>query len=171
MDNTIKNIIKRGIHGFYMQETWILGLFFRMIRGHLLLHHIMTNKTSHRGRTISGVAIILGPVLRRAWNMAGTPLPINYARNPDFPGRMIGVTLCFPNRSNKRSDKYHKKGKGRIKIILYSIYHPVNYDEQTSFNEELASFYNTIPRNAELISSQDVNANIVVRSNMFSDLI
>ena len=69
---------------------------------------------------------------------------------------MIGVTLCFPNRSKKKADTYHKRGKGRIKIFLYLIYHPVDHEDRKRFNEELESFYNAIPWNAKLLSGQDV---------------
>ena len=103
--------------------------------------------------------------------MAGKPPPITSSPNFDFPGRMIGVTLCFPNRSNKRTDSYHKRGKGGIKIFLASIYHPVDHEDQKRFNEELASFYNLIPRNAKLLAGQDVNCNIEIWSKMFCDTI
>ena len=58
-----------------------------------------------------------------------------------------------------------------IKIFLASIYRPVEHDDQKRFNKELASFYNAIPRNAELLAGQDVNSNIGVRSKMFRDVI
>ena len=125
IEKTIEMMIEWGIHGYCMQEIWLLGSFSRTIRGHLLLHHDMTTKPCHRGRTSSGVPIILGPALLRAWNMAVKPPPITSAINSEFPGRMIGVTLCFPNRSNNKLYRYHKRGRGKIKIFLDSIYHPV----------------------------------------------
>ena len=114
--------------------------FSTTIRGHLLLHHDMTEKPCHTGQTSSGVTIILGPALLRAWNMAGKPPPITSATNSDFPGRMIGVTLCFLNLSNKKAETFHKRERGMIKIFLASIYHPVEHDDQKRFNKELASF-------------------------------
>ena len=75
---------------------------------------------------------------------------------------MIGVTLCLTNRKNKKSDRYHKKGRGKTKIFLASIYLPVKHDDRKRFNEELASFYNFIPRNTKLLNSQYVNSNIVI---------
>ena len=164
-------IITWGIHGFYIQETWLLGLLSATILGHLLLLYFMIKKTIQRVRTISGVAIILGPALIRAWKMVGKPPPITYAINSNFPGRIIGITLCFPNWSNKRWDKCHKKGKGRIKIFLSSIYNPVDHYEKKRINKELAIFYNAIPRNSKLLAGQDINANIGVQSKMFSDVI
>ena len=47
----------------------------------------------------------------------------------------------------------------------------MKHDDQNKFNEELASFYNAIPQNAKLLSSQDVNSNIGIRSKMFHDVI
>ena len=55
----------------------------------------------------------------------------------------------------------------KIKISLASIYHPVEHDDQKQFNKELASFYNAIPRNAELLAGQDVKSNIRFWSKMF----
>ena len=59
----------------------------------------------------------------------------------------------------------------KIKISLASIYHPVEHDDQKQFNKELASFYNTIPRNAELLAGQEVKSNIRIWSKIFRDLI
>ena len=103
--------------------------------------------------------------------MVGKPPHITSAPNSDFPGRMTGVTLCFPNRSNKRAVTFHKRGKGRINIFLALIYHPVGHEDQKRFNEELANFYNSIPWNAKLLAKQDVNCNIIIRSKMFRDVI
>ena len=108
----------------------------------------MTTKPCHRGRTSSGVAIILGLALIKAWNMARKPPPITSARNSDLPGRIIGVILCFPNRSNKKSDRYCKRVIVKIKIFLVLLCHPVEHDDHKCFNKELASLYNAIPGNA-----------------------
>ena len=137
----------QGIDGFCMQETCLLRSFSTNIQGHLLLHHDMKNKTIHRGRTSIRVAIIIGPALIRYCSMSGKTPPITSARNSDFPGHMIGVTLCFLNRSNNILNIYHKKGKRCIKICLCLIHHPMENDDQKRFNKELASIYNTIPRN------------------------
>ena len=47
----------------------------------------------------------------------------------------------------------------------------MEHDEYKRLNEELESFYNAIPRNVELLSVQDIHANIHVRSKIFSDVI
>ena len=160
LEKTTETMIDKGIHRYCLQETWLLGSFSATIRGHLLFHHGTEKKTSQRGQASSDVATILGPDLQRVWNMAGKPPPITPASNSNFPGRMIGITLCFPNRSNKKSDKYHKRGRGRIKIFLLPIHHPVEHDEHKRFNEDLESCYNSIPRNTKLLSGQDVNTNV-----------
>ena len=43
--------------------------------------------------------------------------------------------------------------------------------EQKFFNKELASFYNTIPRNAKLLSGQDIYDNVGIWSNVFRDVL
>ena len=47
----------------------------------------------------------------------------------------------------------------------------MDHNDQKRFNEELASFYNIIPRNAKLLAGQDINSKIGVRSKMFCDVI
>ena len=47
----------------------------------------------------------------------------------------------------------------------------MDHEDKKRFNEELASFYNAVIWNAELLAGQDVNCNIGVRSKMFRDLI
>ena len=117
------------------------------------------------------ISINLGPTILRACNMTGKRPPITSAINSEFPVWMIGITPCFPNLSNKKSNRYHKRGRGKIKIFLDWIYHPVENDDQKRFNEELASFYNNILSSAKLLSGQDVNPNIGVLSKMFRDVI
>ena len=164
-------MIEQGIHGYCMQETWLLRLFSRKIKGHLLINHGITTNPFHRGHTSSRVAIILGPDLLMACNMAGKPPLITSAINSELPGRIIGVTLCFSNQSNKSLDKYHKRDRGKINIFLASVSYPVDHDDQKRFNEELAVFYNSIPRNVKLLAGQDVNFNIGVQSKILCDVI
>ena len=171
LEKKIKLMITRGIHRYCLQETWLLGTFSRTIRSHLLLQHGMAKKPCHKGRASIGVTIILGLALPWDCDMAGKPPPITSASNSEFPGRMIGLTLCFSNRSNKKADTYHKRGKGRINIFLDLIYYQVNHNDHKRFNEELESFYSTIPRNSKPLAVQDVNSNIGVRSKMFCDVI
>ena len=103
--------------------------------------------------------------------MTGKRPPITSAINSEFPVWMIGITPCFPNLSNKKSNRYHKRGRGKIKIFLASVYHPVGHNDHKQFNEKLASFYIAIPRNAKLLASKDINSNISVQSKKFRDVI
>ena len=146
-------------------------MFSRTTRGHLLIHYSMATKPYCRVQESSSVTIIIGPEILRDWNMAGKPPPITSASNSNFPGWTIGVTLCFFNRSNKKAGSYHKRGREMINIFLAYIYHPVEHDDQKRFNKELSGFYNAIPWNAELLSVQDVDYNIGIRSNVFRDVI
>ena len=62
-------------------------------------------------------------------------------------------------------------GRGNINILLSSIYHPVEHNDQNCFNKELASFYNAIPRDTKLLSGQDVNSNVGIQYKMFRDVL
>ena len=130
LENTIKVMIIKVIHVYCMQETWPLRYFSIITRVHLLFNNGMKKETSQWGWASSVVAIILGPELLRAWTKAGKPFPITYATVSDFHLWMIGVTFLFPNWSNKKSEIYHRKVKGMIKLFLSSIYHPVGHDEK-----------------------------------------
>ena len=116
--------------------------------------------------------IILGPDLTRAWARAGKLEPLQSSPSSKFPGRIIGVTLSFPNTSNRPSDKYRRKGNGSIKLFLCSVYHPHEYLEQVEFYDELESFFTARPRNSELLIGADVNCNVGIRTGpMFRDVL
>ena len=127
----------------------------------------MDEKHQRLGRTSAGVMIILGPDLTQAWTRAGKLEPITYSPTSRFPGRMIGVTLSFPNFSNRPRDTYHRRAKGSIKLFLCSVYHPCNAEEQKDFCDELDNFIARRPRNSELLMGADVNCNVGTRSPRF----
>ena len=89
----------------------------------------------------------------------------------EVPGRIIGVTLSFPNASNRRKDRYRRTAKGSIKLFLCSVYHPYDHAEQIEFYDELESFLGGKPRNSELLLGADVNCNLGIRTPMFRDVI
>ena len=171
LEKIISMMIVRNIQGYCMQETWMLGDFILKIRGHTVIHHGMQERKADRGRYAAGVGIVLGPFLTGIWEKTGKLPPVTSPITSPFPGRMIGITLCFPNGSNRSRDRYHRKAKGEIKIFLCSIYHPVEHDEQKYFNDELDAFYGRAPRNAEILSGQDINANAGVATVRFRDVI
>ena len=84
--------------------------------------------------------IILVPDLTQAWTRAGKLDPITSSPTSQFPERMIGVTLSFPNFSNRPRDTYHRRAKGSIKLFLCSVYHPCDAEEQKDFYNELDNF-------------------------------
>ena len=47
----------------------------------------------------------------------------------------------------------------------------MDHYEQKRFNKELASSYNSNPKNSEVLAGQDVNTNIIVQSNIFIDVL
>ena len=63
LNEKIVLMITRGIHGYCLQERWLLGTFYRTIQGNLLLHHGTETKYCHRGWASRGFAIIIVPAL------------------------------------------------------------------------------------------------------------
>ena len=113
--------------------------------------------------------IILGPALTQAWARSRKLKPVTSPENSKFPGRMLGVTLSFPNFSNRRKDTYNRKAKVSIKFFLCSVYHPYEADEQKDFYDELDTFISTRPRNSEVLIRADINCNVGIRTRSFSD--
>jgi hypothetical protein len=65
-----------------------------------------------------GVAIILSPWFKRAYERAGRQPPIYLDRgNPEFVGRFIGITVAYPNH-----DSYGKRFKGDSRLFIASAY-------------------------------------------------
>ena len=87
------------------------------IRGYTVFHHGMKEKPQQQGRTSAGVMIILCPQIAQSWTQAGKLEPITSSVDSKFPGRIIGLTLCFPNKSNRLTDTYHRRAKGVIKLF------------------------------------------------------
>ena len=113
--------------------------------------------------------IILCPELARARRRTGKLEPITSHINTKFPGRMIGLTLCFPNKSNCSADNYHRKAKGVIKLFLCLIYHPHDKEEKKYFFDELDQFITNRPMNSEILMGADINCNIGITSKTFSN--
>ena len=129
----------------------------------------MKEKPQIQGKKSSGVMIILCPELARAWTRSGKLEPITSLINSKFTGQMIGLTLCFPNKSNRWTDTYHRKAKGVMKLFLCSIYHPHDIDEQKYFYDELDQFITNRPRNSEILMGADIICNVGIISKRFSN--
>ena len=77
----------------------------------------MERRKKFKGRISTGVAVILNPMLTKAWSRAGKLLPVTSDKSLNFSGGMTGVTICFSYRSNRPKDAYNReKNKG---IIFY----------------------------------------------------
>ena len=121
---------------------------------------VQKKKATGKKKISNGIAIILGLALIRAWMRAAKPTPIISPPNSKYTGRMIGVTLSFPNMPNRSTDTYYQKAKCDIKLLLCLIYHPVKCADEKEINEDLDSFYTEIPWNAELLYGQFINLNM-----------
>ena len=132
LERLIKMMIDRKINGYCLQETWQLGTYCKTIRRHTVFHHGINDRPpGMQGRNSMRVMIILGPDLTCPWARAGKMKPLQFSPSSKFLGRIIGVTLSFPNVSNRPKDRYHHKAKGLIKLFLCSIYHLHDHAEQT----------------------------------------
>ena len=154
-DDKLEKVIsltrERKIHAYCIQETWQLHNYMLTIRGYTVFHHGLNENPQHQGRTSAGVMIILNPALTQAWALAGKLKPVISSPVSTFPGRMIGVTLSFPNFLNRPTDTFKRKAKGSIKLFLCSIYHPHEFNKQREFYDELYHFITTRPRNSEIL--------------------
>ena len=110
-------MIQRNVAGCCVQETWRLGNFITTIRGHTVIHHGMEKKNNLKVRISAGVAVILNPVLTKAWSKAGKLPPITSDNSLNFSGRMIRVTICFPCSSNRPKEAYSRETNKSIKSL------------------------------------------------------
>ena len=118
---------------------------------------------------MAGVAIILAPVLVLVWNIVGSMPALTSSTESNFSGGMIGVSLSYPIFCTNYGKT--QRIEGQIKFFIASIYHPVDPKEQAFFSSELSIFYEKMPRNAEIISGQDVNVNVGIRLKLYADVL
>jgi hypothetical protein len=101
IESTIHMMAVRNVHVCTLQETWSKGNWEREVRGYLIIHHNYDERDcdwSKRGRERRGVAIILSPYFKKAYERAGRPTPITTPLDdPDYKGRFVGVSVSFPN--------------------------------------------------------------------------
>ena len=159
-------MINNDIDAYLLQETLLTGDWEKEIRGYLVIHHNhdKDKKKKKKGREKRGVAIILSPYFRKAFEKAGKPKPITTDQKGIHSGRFIGISFHFPN-----FDSYGKKIKGHLNLFLASIYHPYETDKYQTFNSHLTSIMGRAPKRAEIILGQDINANIGVRDDEDDD--
>ena len=69
--------MKNNTDAYLVQETWLTGNWEKEVRGYLVIHHNHDkDKKKKRGREKRGVAIVLSPYFRKAYERAGYPKPI-----------------------------------------------------------------------------------------------
>ena len=108
METIIDNMIDNNIDAYLLQETWLTVDWEKEIRGYLVIHHNQEKdkkKKKKKGREKRGVAIILSPYFRTAFEKAGKPKPITTDQKGIHSGRFIGISLHFPN--------FHSYGLGK----------------------------------------------------------
>ena len=141
LEKIVALMIDRKLNAYCLQETRQLGDYMTTIRGYTVFHHGMKEKPQRQGRTSAGVMIILCPELARAWTRAGKLEPITSSIDSKFPGQMIGLTLCFPNKSNRSTDTYHRKAKGVIKLFYVLFIIRTTSMNKKSFTTNLINLY------------------------------
>jgi hypothetical protein len=172
IESTIQTMIDHNIGAATLQETWCIGDYEREIRGFLVLHHNYNEREPDwTGRERRGVAIILSPRFRKAYERAGSLPPIKTPQdNPRFKGCFIGVTLRFPN-----FDSYGKRIKGNSTFFLTSIYHPYEPQHYDDFNDLVATLLSQSPPKATILIGHDINADVGTKltpdSADFSDVL
>ena len=139
-------MIDNNIGVMTIQETWQPGNEEFEIRGFLVITHnykVKPKKDGEReGRDMRGVAIILSPWFKKAYERAGRQPPICLDKgNPEFVGRFIGITVDYPNH-----DSYGKRIEGDSRLFIASAYHPHEkklYDDLPSCQTELVQKENS----------------------------
>ena len=137
-----------------IQETWRIGRDDFYINGYRVLMQGHSTKTNDKGHIKAGVCIILNPILDEAYKRAGSKL-ITLRSNHIHEGRFIGVHLHF-----KKRDNYGKTLKDTTKIVLCSIYHPINPIEHSEFGDTIHTLLTNIPSDTALLFGHDINCNV-----------
>jgi hypothetical protein len=131
-------MMEKDIGVITIQETWQRGEWEKVIRGYLVIHRNYENRPEclkQSRRECRGVAIILSPKFKKAYERDGRHPPIAFPREHErYSGRFVGITVSFPN-----TDSYGKRIKGNLRLFIASIYHPDEAAEYGDFNDELTS--------------------------------
>jgi hypothetical protein len=93
-------MIEKDIGVATVQETWQRGEWERVIRGYLVIHRNYKTRPeclSKSRRECRGVAIILSPKFKLAYERDGRHPPITFPHNHErYSGRFVGITVSFP---------------------------------------------------------------------------
>jgi exonuclease III len=103
------------------------------------------------GRGSGGVAILLSPQGTKAWEKAGSPDPISVSTSEEI-GWAMGLEL-----------HYEDSKENILKYFIVTAYHPDSTkgtEIHKEFLEVLADLYDKAPRDATVISGEDINAQL-----------
>jgi len=103
------------------------------------------------GATARGLAVVLGPEARKAWEKAG-------CQRPDFGSRIVAVRLEIAQSGRKRRS---------IMIVLVSAYAPDSgrpTEEHVDYEMQKQRLYDSIGRYEVMVEGTDANASLGTRS-------
>ena len=100
---------------------------------------------------------MLNPELTEAYKNSDQPKITTEAKGK-FGGRFLGIPLRLPN-----FDDNGKKLKQDVRILISSVYHPVDYVEYDQFNDLLPTLLSKAPPKYHILLGQDNNANVGIR--------
>ena len=157
----------KNILAYCVQETWIVGNVNTVVKNHMIFRHNREEReVGTRGRVPGGVTIIFSPTAVTACRAAGPKSPITTPLQSKFVGRLLGLKLQFP-----RFHQFYRRVRGKLKMLIASIYHPVDPKEQEKFNDTLSMLVNSVPKSLNFIGGYDVNANLGVSKTLYKGVI
>ena len=137
---------KKKVYAGCIQETWRTGKESWENGGFVFIHNGLAQKPCSRGA--QGVAIILGPEARQAWEKAGS--------QKIFIGHRIVAA---------RLQTLDPKGRP-LTIVLASTYAPDSsraIGEHEEFEVDRQRLYDSVKRHEILVEGTDANASIGIR--------
>ena len=82
-----------------------------------------------------------------------------------FDGRLLAIPLAFKNRDNNG-----KIIKRSTKLLLCSIYHPLDNDEYECFNTELTTILGNVPSDRSIIIGHDITLELMQDQDIFTKI-
>ena len=157
LETLTRVLLDENIDVFLVQETWLTGDWIKSINGVTVIHHGPPAPTSRRGS--GGVAILLGPKAKKAWQAAGRPDPHRPGPLGDSNTRFAGVTLLFRPKRNQTQ-----------RIFIGNVYAPHSGLAADDPNL-LERFYlqledclsSAVPSGTDIILGGDWNAQVGIR--------
>jgi len=141
---------KRNVFAGCLQETWRAGGLTQWENnGFVFIHNGLAEKPCSRGA--QGVAVVLGPEARKAWEKAGC---VRF----DFGSRIVAVRLEIAQSDRKRRP---------VTIFLVSSYASDSSrpaEEHVEFEMQRQRLYDTVRQFEVMVEGTDTNASLGIRS-------